>query len=166
MSGTSNPPAGWFPAPDRPGAERYWDGIVWTDTYRPGGTGIAPPPPQMGSGWQPAPYGSAGPVGTNGFAIASLVLSLIWIYGIGSILALVFGYKARREIDESNGRQTGRGMATAGIVIGWLGVVGATLIIVLIVFVASTDPISDGGINSDPSDGICNPDRFLQDPDC
>lgn len=26
--------AGWFPAPDRAGQERYWDGAVWTTAYR------------------------------------------------------------------------------------------------------------------------------------
>jgi hypothetical protein len=61
-------------------------------------------------------------LGTNGFAIASLVLGIVWIYFLGSILALIFGYVARRQIDESDGLQSGRGMATAGIVLGWIGV--------------------------------------------
>jgi hypothetical protein len=73
------------------------------------------------------PLGSPTQVGqrkTNGFAIAALVLGIIWIYGIGSILALIFGYKAKGEIDRSAGMQTGRGMAIAGIVLGWVGVAG------------------------------------------
>jgi hypothetical protein len=57
------------------------------------------------------------------------------VCGVGAILALVFGYKARREIDDSGGLQKGRGMAVAGIVLGWtwvaLIVVGVILIIVL-----------------------------------
>jgi ABC-type phosphate transport system permease subunit len=53
-------------------------------------------------------------------AIASLVMGLIWLYWIGSILALVFGYIAKNQIDRERGRLTGRGMATAGIVLGWL----------------------------------------------
>ena len=69
---------------------------------------------------------------TNGLAIASMVLGIVFLYGIGSILALVFGYQARNQIDESGGGQTGRGMATAGIVLGWVGVGG----ILLIIFVA------------------------------
>ena len=64
---------------------------------------------------------------TNALAVASLVTSLFWFYGIGSILALVFGYKARKEIDGSRGTQTGRGMATAGIVLGWIGIVGTLI---------------------------------------
>lgn len=64
----------------------------------------------------------------NGFAIASMVLGIVWIYWIGSILALIFGYKARREIDASAGAQGGRGMAVAGIVLGWVGVGTLSLI--------------------------------------
>lgn len=26
-------PAGWYPAPDRPGSQRYWDGQTWTEHY-------------------------------------------------------------------------------------------------------------------------------------
>ena len=59
---------------------------------------------------------------TNGFAVASLVLGIVWAMGIGSILALVFGYVAKNRIDQSGGTQTGRGMAIAGIVLGWVGV--------------------------------------------
>jgi hypothetical protein len=80
-------------------------------------------------------YGSPQPT-TNGFAVASLVLGIVGLalclVVVGPILALVFGYKARREIDESNGLQTGRGLATAGIVLGWIGVGLAALWIVLI----------------------------------
>lgn len=27
--------AGWYPAPDRPGQQRYWDGSQWSDQYAP-----------------------------------------------------------------------------------------------------------------------------------
>jgi hypothetical protein len=67
-------------------------------------------------------------------AIASLVLGILWLYWIGSILALIFGYVAKRQIDESAGRQTGRGMAIAGIVLGWIGVGIGALIAVIVVF--------------------------------
>jgi len=35
---------------------------------------------------------------TSGLAIASMVLGILWIYWIGSIVALVLGYLALREI--------------------------------------------------------------------
>ena len=73
--------------------------------------------------------------GTNGKAIASLVLAIIG-GGIGSILAIIFGRQARREIDASGGAQGGRGLATAGIILGWIGIV-AIAIVILIAVIAS-----------------------------
>lgn len=74
---------------------------------------------------------------TNGLAIASLVLGIVWIYGIGAILALVFGYMAKSQIDQSGGREGGRGLAIAGIVLGWVGLAGIVLAI-LVLAIAST----------------------------
>lgn len=70
--------------------------------------------------------------GTNGMSIASLVLGILWLYGVGSILALIFGYKGKNEVDRSQGAQGGRGLAIAGIVLGWVGVAGAILSILLV----------------------------------
>lgn len=70
----------------------------------------------------------------NGMALTSMILGILWLYWLGSILALVFGYRAKREIRESNGAETGDGMATAGIVLGWVGVgtllVGGVLLLI------------------------------------
>ena len=74
-------------------------------------------PPAYG---QPYGYGFPPPQRTNGMAIASLVLGILWLYWIGSILALVFGYVARKQIRERG--DSGDGMAIAGIVLGWVGV--------------------------------------------
>jgi hypothetical protein len=82
---------------------------------------------------------------TNGFAIASMVLGIIWIYWIGSILALVFGYIAKRQIQQSNEREGGGGMATAGIVLGWIGVGTLALVIVIIVIGALAGHSTNGG---------------------
>ena len=51
-------------------------------------------------------------------AIAALVLGIVGFFP----LALVFGYMGRNQIDRSGGRQGGRGLAVAGIVLGWVGV--------------------------------------------
>ena len=72
-----------------------------------------PPPPG-----QPAAAFSQ----VNGLAIASLLLALLWFAGIGAVLALVFGYRARSQIKNSAGTQTGSGLATAGIILGWIGI--------------------------------------------
>ncbi len=69
---------------------------------------------------------------TNGMAIASLVLGIVWLYGLGSLLALIFGIVGQRQIDESNGAQSGRGMATAGIVLGIVGLAGVLIIVIAV----------------------------------
>jgi len=72
-------------------------------------------------------------------AVASLVLGIITLCGIGSILAVIFGYVGKGQIDRSGGTQGGRGLAIAGIVLGWVGVGTLVLYIVGIVIVAITD---------------------------
>ncbi len=92
--------------------------------YPPPPYGAPPPypPPGTPGNWPGAgypPYGQQ----TNGLAIASLVLGLVgWIpCGVGSVVAIVLGFVSREQIKRSWGRQTGGGMATAGIVLGFLG---------------------------------------------
>ena len=41
---------------------------------------------------------------------------------VGSILAIIFGNMARREIRQRPDELTGDGMAVAGLVLGWLSV--------------------------------------------
>lgn len=63
---------------------------------------------------------------TNGMAVAAMILGILGLWGVPflmAILALVFGVIARRSIDRSNGREGGRAMATAGIVLGCVGMV-------------------------------------------
>lgn len=70
---------------------------------------------------------------THGLAVASLVfgvLGFIGLFIIGPILALVFGYMARSRIKEDP-HFGGDGMAIAGIVLGWIGLL---LQVVLIAF--------------------------------
>ena len=68
---------------------------------------------------------------TNGLAVASLVLGILWLWWLGSVLALIFGYVGKNQIDRSGGQESGRGMAIAGIVLGWIGVGTLALFIVL-----------------------------------
>lgn len=122
----------------------------------PGGT----PPPAWGRGGQPPAWGQTGAqppilgrpeylppsppypprpsmsVGTNGMSIASLVLGLLWIYGLGSILAVVFGIVGLRQIKERG--QSGGGMAIAGIILG--GVFGILTLIIFVIAAAASGP--------------------------
>ena len=79
---------------------------------------------------------------TSGKAIASLVLGIggfVIFPVVLSILAIVFGRSAKREIAERPGLGGG-GLATAGIVLGWVGVAltVVAVLFVLLVVVAST----------------------------
>jgi hypothetical protein len=83
----------------------------------------------------PAPVSPEVPQKTNGFAVVSLSMGIIWYFWIGSILALIFGYIAKRQIDALQGRQKGRGFAVAGIVLGWVGV-GILALVIFVVLVS------------------------------
>jgi hypothetical protein len=81
----------------------------------------------------PAPGHPAGAAGQiNGLAIASVLLAVLWFAGLGAVLALVFGYRARGQIKDSAGRQTGSGLATAGIILGWIGIAIVVTVVILI----------------------------------
>ena len=80
--------------------------------------------------WTASPPGPAYPGGapsptqsTSGLAIGSLVTGLFfWCFVLPGIVAVVLGYLALERIDDSDGLQKGRGMAIAGIVLGWVGI--------------------------------------------
>jgi hypothetical protein len=112
--------------------------------WYPPQTAPAPQAPQA----PPAPYGGAPPAygpppnapygyspyaptqSTNGFAIASMVLGILWVYWIGSILAIIFGFVALSQIKER--QQSGKGMATAGLILGFIGLAFLVLVILLV----------------------------------
>lgn len=75
---------------------------------------------------------------TNGKAVASMVLGIVWMWGITSIIGLILGYIARKEIKASGGRQGGDGMAIAGIVLGWVGIGLLIFALLAISFVTSS----------------------------
>jgi hypothetical protein len=107
-------------------------------SHRPSSAPVHPtsPPYAPPAPWPTAPaptWYPAGPLpswGTNGFAVASLVLGIAWCWWIGSILAVVFGHVALSQIAATRGRQAGRGLAIAGLTLGWIGV--GTLVVVLV----------------------------------
>ncbi len=141
------PPADPKPVPPESPGPGWWlaaDGKYYPPEQAPGQP--APPPPQY-TAYSPDSPPIMQATSTNGLAIASMVLGILWLYWIGSILALVFGYVAKGQIDKSGGRQTGRGMAIAGIVLGWLGVGIATVLIVLAV--AFADDIGQVDVGAD-----------------
>ncbi len=65
-------------------------------------------------------------------AMVSMIAGIVsWVLApfIGSLIAIITGHMAKREIRESNGQLGGDGMATAGLVLGYLQLVPSILCI-------------------------------------
>lgn len=91
---------------------------------------LPPPAPRAERGWSTPVQAwnqSAHPAeptaGTNGKAVAAPVLSILWLGGLGSVLAVGLGLLARRELRRDDRRQSGEGLAIAGVVLGVVGLV-------------------------------------------
>ncbi|HKC63897.1 MAG TPA: hypothetical protein VKB86_09680 [Pyrinomonadaceae bacterium] len=59
------------------------------------------------------------------------MFSIVWLGGIGSLVALIKGLRALRIIQRSNGELTGKGMAWWCIIAGALGSIIAPLLFFL-----------------------------------
>jgi len=129
----------WYPPESHPGPPPGPGGSPYPTYSSPGGG----QPPYGGM-----PYGAPGgmPYGApgygygygyptvprnNGLAVASLVCSIVTLFGLGSVLGIVFGFIARHQIRTSGGTQRGDGLALAGIIVGF-----ATLVLAILYFVA------------------------------
>lgn len=88
----------------------------------------------------PAPVRIAGPAAfvrpnpTNGLAVASLICGLLWMMWLGSLLAIVFGHVALGQVRRSKVPEGGRGLAIAGLALGYFGAL--TLAVALLFAVA------------------------------
>ena len=99
------------------------EGVTW-----PGGTHL----PQAAV---PPPPGTTSYPQQSGKAIGSMISSIVGLMAclfIGQIIGLVLGYGARKEIRASGGRLTGEGFATAGIIIGWVGLAVDVFLVVIL----------------------------------
>jgi hypothetical protein len=82
------------------------------------------------------------------WAILSLIAGIggfTLLPGIGSLFAIIAGYVAKKEIKNGNGMVTGGGMATWGLVLGWIGV-ALGLLTTCIVILIFTGVIGAGGL--------------------
>jgi competence protein ComGC len=71
------------------------------------------------------------PPATSGKAIASLACGVFIFAFPMSILAIIFGHMSLSEIRKSAGRLKGEGVALAGLVLGYLGVAGIPVILII-----------------------------------
>ena len=83
-----------------------------------GGSSFATPPPLDGN------------PPTSGKAIASLVCGIFTFFLPASIAAVILGHLSLSEIRRSAGRLGGRGLATTGLVLGYLGLMVLPVMIV------------------------------------
>ncbi len=77
---------------------------------------------------------------SSGAATASLIfgiLSYVFLPVIGAIVAVICGHVALGQIRASGDRVGGKGMAIAGLVLGYLQIVGFVLIIVFVVILGA-----------------------------
>ena len=126
---TPGAPAGWYPDPQNPGQQRYWDGSSWAAAAP-----SAAPAPSPGS----APT-------TSTKAIVGLVLAILsWLLCpvIAAIPALFVARASDKEIAASGGRISGAGLNTATRIVAWINIAASILAGIVLAILA----ILGGGI--------------------
>jgi hypothetical protein len=118
-AGQAWPPDPYPSAPSRPGSAQ--------GGYQAAGGYQSPPVPGYWS--QPPAPGFVPTSRTNGLAIASLVLGVLWLFWLGSVVGLVLGLVALKQIRARN--QGGRGIAIAGVVLSILWLLGLVAVIIV-----------------------------------
>jgi hypothetical protein len=108
------PNAGWYADPANPGTNRYWTGQTWTESDQA----------SVASRLTPAAFRNS--TGTWAFVLGLVALVLFWVpvlYLItsiaGGIVAIILAVRARRAC--AQGLASNRSMATAGLVLGIIG---------------------------------------------
>ena len=74
---------------------------------------------------------------TNTMALVSLIAGIVsWVALpiAASIVAIICGHVARKQIRQSYGGETGDGLAVVGLVLGYLNLVGGIVAIIAVVF--------------------------------
>lgn len=123
------------------GAPAPYPGTPGYPGYPPSGYPMYPGYP----GYAAAPY-YAGPMPrkTNGMAIASLACSIAsWVIipVFGAVLGVIFGHLALGQLRRADGAEEGRGLAIAGLAVGYVNLIlwllgGLIFVIVLLVITA------------------------------
>lgn len=132
--GDPNPAANDPQAPPPPAGEppSYGSAPPPPGSYPPPPGGSYPPPPP--GGYHPAPGGYGPAPESNTKAIWSMITGIVSLLCCGVVLgpvAIVLSNQAKTEIAYSRGMQTGEGMATAGLILGILGIIGWVLLIIV-----------------------------------
>jgi hypothetical protein len=89
--------------------------------------------------YRPGTHPSVAPR-TNQMAVASLVCGVgqIFFWFLAGVPAIVFGHVARRQIRQTG--EAGSGMATAGLVMGYVGVLGPIIALIAALAILGATP--------------------------
>lgn len=106
-----------------PDGRWWWNGQQWVPVQQP-----TPAPGQFP---RPAPYGTyaaAAVPATDGLVVTGFIFSLVWVFGLTSIAAIVMGHTSRAKFRKAG--ENPPGLNTATIVLGWCGLVLGALAVV------------------------------------
>jgi len=89
-----------------------------------------PPPVRLSSAGVPLPPGHASQAAyaadadakTSGLAIGSLICGVLFFIFPAALAAVIFGHLSHSQIHKSAGRLKGSGLATAGLILGYMGI--------------------------------------------
>jgi type IV pilus assembly protein PilA len=79
----------------------------------------------------PASPSYVGPAETSGKALASLICGILFFIFPAAVAAIILGHLSLSDIRRAAGRLTGRGMATAGLVLGYMGLAFIPFILII-----------------------------------
>ena len=78
------------------------------------------------------------PKRTSVWAVVSLIMGIANFVGFGffgAVIALITGYVAKNEIRDGNDLIEGERLASAGVILGWIGIAVSVLVVCLLIAV-------------------------------
>jgi type IV pilus assembly protein PilA len=79
----------------------------------------------------PSPHAPAPDAETSGMAIGSLICGLFFLVLPAAIAAVILGHISHSQIRKSMGRLKGQGLATAGLILGYMGIAVIPFILII-----------------------------------
>ena len=117
------PPAGWYPynsVDALAGRQRYWTARRGPKAWKRATAPTTAPSTCADRGYpivaEPTPILARR---TNMAAVVSLASGILWIFWLGSVVAIAAGHIARKQIRRTG--EAGDGAAIAGLILGYLG---------------------------------------------
>ena len=75
---------------------------------------------------------------TSELALAALFLSIVWLFGLGSVAGIVLGRRSAKAIEASDGALSGLSLARAAVWVGVFGLASLGLVIAIAVDAGSS----------------------------